>query len=91
LPARVANLSGRQLDLATFFVKSFCPPGGVVLDPMCGSSTTGHAALLASRRYIGIDVRQDKIDLSRRRLAELAQTTRLPPSAAPSVEGGSIR
>jgi DNA modification methylase/DNA polymerase I-like protein with 3'-5' exonuclease and polymerase domains len=62
------------LDLAAFFVRSFCPPGGVVLDPMCGSSTTGHAALLAGRRYIGMDVRQSQIDLSRQRLQEVAHT-----------------
>ena len=62
------------LSLASFFVKTFCPPGGVVLDPMCGSSTTGHATLLADRRYIGIDVRQRQINLSRQRLEDIAKT-----------------
>ena len=26
--------------LAEFFIKSFCPPGGVVYDPYCGSGTS---------------------------------------------------
>jgi hypothetical protein len=33
------------LSLAAFFVKSFCPPGGVVADCFLGSGTTAHAAL----------------------------------------------
>ena len=56
--------------LAEFFVRSFCPPGGVVLDPFSGSATTGAAAIAHGRRYIGLDVRQDQIDLGWRRIAE---------------------
>lgn len=58
------------LDLAAFFVKSFCPPGGIVMDPFCGSGSSGHAAVLHGRRFIGIDVRQSQADLTIRRLAE---------------------
>lgn len=56
------------LKLAEFFVKSFCPPGGRVLDPFCGSGTTGHAALIHGRQFTGIDVRDSQIELTRRRL-----------------------
>jgi len=59
------------LGLAEFFVKSFCPPGGTVLDIFCGSSTTGHAAIKNERNYIGIDIRPDQIDLSKRRLHDI--------------------
>lgn len=60
-----------DLDLAEFFVKSFCPPGGLVVDPFCGSSSTGHAALVNGRRYRGCDLRQSQVDLSQRRLADV--------------------
>lgn len=40
----------------------------VVLDPFCGSSTTGVAAKRHGRKYIGIDNVQEYIDLSQRRL-----------------------
>lgn len=56
------------LDLAAFFVKSFCPPGGLVLDPFMGSGTTGHAAIENGRRFAGCDIRQSQLDLATRRL-----------------------
>jgi tRNA/tmRNA/rRNA uracil-C5-methylase (TrmA/RlmC/RlmD family) len=57
--------------LAEAFVLSFCPPGGVVLDPFCGSGTTLAVAAWNGRKSIGIDVRESQIDLSRRRIAEV--------------------
>lgn len=42
--------------------------GDLVLDPFCGSSTTGVACLKHGRRYIGIDNCQEYIELSQRRL-----------------------
>ncbi len=44
------------LGVAERFVKWFCRPDGVVLDPTMGSATTGHAALKYGRRFIGCDV-----------------------------------
>jgi hypothetical protein len=59
------------LELAAFFVKSFCPPGGVVCDPFIGSGTTAHAAIELGRKVKGCDIRQSQIDLTRRRLATI--------------------
>lgn len=56
------------LELPTFFVLSFCPPGGVVCDPFSGSGTTAHAAMNHGRRFIGCDVRQSQVELTERRL-----------------------
>jgi hypothetical protein len=56
------------LKLAEFFIRSFCPPGGLVVDCFCGSSTTGHAAIEAGRRYMGCDIRESQVKLSRKRL-----------------------
>ena len=54
--------------LAEAFVLSFCPPGGTVVDPFCGSGTTLSVAHRHGRNYIGVDVRQSQVDLSRRRV-----------------------
>ncbi|HZV03908.1 MAG TPA: site-specific DNA-methyltransferase [Gemmataceae bacterium] len=55
--------------LAEFFVLSFCPPGGVVLDPFAGSGTTLAAAVKHGRRAPGIDIRGSQVELTRRRLS----------------------
>lgn len=56
------------VDLAEFFVKSFCPPGGTVLDPFSGSGTTAHAAIAHGRKFIVCDIRPSQCKLTRRRL-----------------------
>lgn len=55
-------------SLAERFVLSLCPPGGIVLDPFCGSGTTLAVAKRYGRDGIGIDVRESQIELTRRRL-----------------------
>ena len=57
------------LKLAAFFVKSFCPPGGVVADCFSGSGTTCHAAVESGRRFVGCDIRESQVELCKRRLA----------------------
>lgn len=56
--------------LAEFFTKSFCPPGGTVLDPFSGSGTTIAVAKRNGRRGIGIDVRKSQVELTQKRLEE---------------------
>jgi site-specific DNA-methyltransferase (cytosine-N4-specific) len=56
--------------LAEFFVRSFCPPGGVACDPFSGSGTTAAVTLKHGRRFVGCDVRASQVDLTRQRIAE---------------------
>lgn len=57
-------------SLAEFFIKSFCPPGGTVLDICCGSGTTICVAKRLGRKGIGIEIRQDQIDICLQRIAD---------------------
>ncbi|MCH9728422.1 MAG: site-specific DNA-methyltransferase [Actinomycetia bacterium] len=41
-----------------------CKPGGTVLDPFNGSGTTGLAAQRTGRKYIGIDINAEYLDLT---------------------------
>ena len=53
-----------------------CPKDGIVLDPFNGAGTTGVVALKNNRKYIGIELNQQYIDISRMRIAkETAQQT----------------
>jgi DNA modification methylase len=49
-------------------IKASCPVGGWVLDPFCGSGTTGVVALRLGRNFIGIDQKPEYIDIARTRL-----------------------
>jgi len=59
--------------LAERWVLSYCPPGGIVLDPFGGSGTTGAVAAKNQRRYVMIDIRQSQCEIMRRRLDGLQQ------------------
>lgn len=45
-------------------IQAGCKPCGTVLDPFSGSGTTGEQALLLGRKYVGIDLNRDYLDLS---------------------------
>lgn len=63
-------------SLCDFFVKSFCPPGGTVLDPFGGSGTTMASALKHGRNAISIDTRESQVALMHRRLEEVENENR---------------
>ena len=46
------------------------PTGGVVLDPFMGSGTTGMAAVLEGRDFIGIEIDPDYFAIAEKRIAE---------------------
>lgn len=50
-----------------------CPPGGTVLDPFTGSGTTGVAALIEGRRFIGVEISADYAAIADERLRDAAQ------------------
>jgi site-specific DNA-methyltransferase (adenine-specific) len=56
--------------LLDLLVRAFCPAGGMVLDPTCGSGTTMVAAIAAGREATGFDANPDAVEIARRRLAQ---------------------
>jgi len=55
------------------FVLSFCPEGGLVLDPFCGSGTVLSVAMKCNRRSLGMDFRESQVDLTQRRIAKVQE------------------
>jgi site-specific DNA-methyltransferase (adenine-specific) len=45
--------------------------GDLVLDPFAGSGTTGVAAVRAGRRFLGVEMNQEYLDLAARRIRAL--------------------
>ena len=57
-----------KVKFARNIIIKLTKPFDVVLDPFCGYSATGFAAMLESRRYIGIDNKPEAIKESEKRL-----------------------
>jgi site-specific DNA-methyltransferase (adenine-specific) len=58
----------KPLELLKRLVAMCTNEGDTVLDPFCGSGTTGVACVLLNRNFIGIDLDQSYLDLSAKRM-----------------------
>lgn len=61
------HITQKPLELIRDLVK-IVPTGGVVLDPFMGSGTTGVAALIEGRRFIGAEQSAHFFDVAKRRI-----------------------
>lgn len=55
-------------ELARRLAAEYCPPDGLVVDPMCGTGTTLVEAAALNRRAIGIELEARWVDLARANL-----------------------
>lgn len=55
--------------LAQDHILSWSNEGDLILDPMCGAGTTLKMAKLNKRNYIGIDISQEYVDISKQRVS----------------------
>lgn len=64
LPAGERNFHAtvKPVELMKWLVKLITPPGGRVLDPFCGSGSTGVAAIIEGFDFIGIDQNADYLE-----------------------------
>ena len=61
---------GCQMPLAVLdrIIKAASNPGDIVLDPFNGSGTTCLSAALLGRKYVGLELNEEYVELARRRL-----------------------
>jgi site-specific DNA-methyltransferase (adenine-specific) len=79
------HLTEKPLEVMRGCVK-ICPPGGIVLDPFAGSGSTGHAALLEGRRFLGFELSPEYHAIACQRLETVAGSLlrqRPPDEAGP--------
>jgi len=58
-------------DLCKIPILATCPPGGLVLDPFCGTGTTMLVASQLGRRSVGIDLALEYLKIAERRCETL--------------------
>ena len=61
----------KPLAVLTRLILASTKPNAWILDPFAGSSTTGIAANLANRRYLGIDMETEFLEISKNRKLEI--------------------
>ncbi len=60
----------KPIDLMAYLIKIYSVVNSTVLDPFCGSGSTGVAAIQQSRSFVGVDLSQNYIDISTTRIQE---------------------
>jgi site-specific DNA-methyltransferase (adenine-specific) len=64
----------KPVALMRWLVRLVTPEGGLVLDPFTGSGTTGIAAAMEGRRFLGIEREAEYVEIARARIAHHAPT-----------------
>jgi site-specific DNA-methyltransferase (adenine-specific) len=62
----------KPIALMRWLVRLVVPSGGLVLDPFAGSGSTGIAAVLEGRQFVGIERESGYVDIARARIAHWA-------------------
>jgi site-specific DNA-methyltransferase (adenine-specific) len=86
-PARNPHPTVKPLELMRWLVRLGCPPGGVVLDPTCGSGSTGAAAVMEERRFVGIELDPFFMEIAAARIAHWAPEGTPRPRVRPGPLG----
>ena len=55
-------------------LKAGCPKDGIVLDPFMGAGTTAVVAKKLGRKYLGIEIKQEYIDMANKRIKKIPET-----------------
>lgn len=66
---RIGHPAPFPIELPHRLINLYSYEGDVVLDPFCGSGTTAIAAIQNNRHYICYDIKQEYIDLSKKRIS----------------------
>ncbi len=87
-----AHPTQKPLPLMLELVELFTDPEDIVLDPFCGSGTTGVACLRLGRRFIGIEKSPEYAAVARERLEAESKglTLRAARAGQGSLFGGAL-
>lgn len=63
----------KPIEVLAPLIESFCPPGGIVLDPFAGSGSTLIAARSIGRQYLGVELDAKWHDVALKRMQGYTQ------------------
>lgn len=58
----------KPVALMRWLVRLVAPPGGLVLDPFCGSGSTGVACVLEGLGFLGMEREAEYVEIARARI-----------------------
>lgn len=77
----------KPIELLRELVRIVSPPGGLVVDPFCGSGSTCRAAALEGRNFIGVEREWEFVEVARRRTSRALQSVKIKNGS--SIQNGS--
>ena len=84
--ARNNHPTVKPTELMRYLCRLVTQPNGVVLDPFCGSGSTGKAAVLEGFRFVGIEREPAYAEIARARIAHVATEEVAPVKASAPAE-----
>ncbi len=76
-PFKEAHFAVYPEELCETPIKAGCSEGGTVLDPFFGAGTTGVVALKQGKKFIGIELNPEYIEIAKKRLKPYMEQTKL--------------
>lgn len=65
---RIEHPTQKPVLLMSKIIRDYTPAGGTILDPFCGSGSTGVAAMREGFNFIGIELNADYAEIAKRRI-----------------------
>lgn len=86
LRERAAHPTQKPLAVLERILRGYCPPGGLAVDPMCGSGSTLLAAANAGRDCVGIEKEAKYVEAYLSRIPDIP-----PPTEPPKADAAQRR
>jgi len=65
----------KPISLMSYLVRIYASENSTVIDPFCGSGTTGVACIREKRDFVGIDMTEEYVEISNKRCKEANEMT----------------
>ncbi len=63
----------KPINLMTYLIRLVTPENGIILEPFMGSGSTGIAAMLEGRRFVGMEMDEDYFKIAEKRIESWEQ------------------